>query len=90
MPGQQPTLSEKEVLNDLLMSEKQITSSLNTFITEVTCGNLRQNLKNIQQDEYSIHENLYNAMNQKGWYTPSDAPTQEVQKVKTEFNQLQV
>ena len=90
MLGQQSTLSEKEVLNDLLMTEKQMTSSLNTYITEVTCGNLRQNLKNIQQDEYSIHENLYNAMNQKGWYTPSDAPNQEVQKVKTEFNQLQV
>lgn len=91
-PGQPPMqpLSEKEVLNDLLMTEKQITSALNTFITEATCSNLRQNLKTIQQDEYSIHENIYNAMNQKGWYTPSDAPTQEVQKVKTQFNQLQV
>jgi spore coat protein F len=83
-------LSEKEILNDLLLTEKQGTSSLNTYITESTCANLRQNLKGILQDMYSIHENLYNTMNQKGWYTPSDAPSQEVQKVKTEFNQLQV
>lgn len=88
-PGQHP-LTEKEILNDLLLTEKQGTSALNTFITESTCANLRQNLKNILQDEYSIHENIYNAMNQKGWYTPSDAPAQEVQKVKTQFNQLQV
>ena len=86
----QQTLSEQEILTDLLATEKHITSAYNTFITESTCPNLRQNLKNILAEEHSIHENIYNIMNQKGWYTPSDAPAQEVQKVKTTYSQMQV
>ena len=65
-------------------------STINTFITESTCSILRQNLKNILNEEHSIHENLYNMMNQKGWYPTSDAQPQEVQKSKDKYNSLQV
>ncbi|MFZ3102424.1 MAG: spore coat protein [Desulfitobacteriaceae bacterium] len=87
---QQQNLTEQEILTDLLATEKQITSAYNTFITETTCSNLRQNLKNILNEEHSIHENIYNTMNQKGWYTPTDAPSQEVQQAKDKFGQLQI
>ncbi|MCO1601906.1 spore coat protein [Desulfosporosinus nitroreducens] len=86
----QNTLSEQEILTDLLTSEKHTASSINTFITESTCANLRQNLKDILTEEHSIHENLYNVMNQKGWYPTSDAQAQEVQKTKDKFNSLQL
>ncbi|AET66992.1 coat F domain-containing protein [Desulfosporosinus orientis DSM 765] len=86
----QTTLTEQEILTDLLTSEKHNTSTINTFITESTCANLRQNLKNILQEEHSIHENLYNVMNQKGWYPTSDAQAQEVQKAKDKYNSLQL
>lgn len=82
-------MSEQEILTDLLTSEKYLTSTVNTFITESTCANLRQNLKTILTEEHSIHENLYNIMNQKGWYPTSDAEAQEVQKVKGRFKPLQ-
>ncbi len=87
---QQQNLSEQEILTDLLATEKHITSAYNTFITETTCSNLRQNLKNILTEEHSIHENLYNTMSQKGWYPVSDAPSQEVQKAKDKFSKMQV
>jgi len=86
----QNTLTEEEILTDLLTAEKHCTSTINTFITESTCANLRQNLKEILTEEHSIHENLYNVMNQKGWYQPCDAQNQEVQKTKDKFNSLQV
>ena len=82
-------MSEQEIITDLLTSEKHLTSTVNTFITESTCANLRQNLKTILDEEHSIHENLYNIMNQKGWYPTSDAEAQEVQKVKGRFQPLQ-
>ncbi|MDP4126033.1 MAG: spore coat protein [Bacillota bacterium] len=85
----QGTLTEQEILTDLLTTEKHCTSTVNTFITESTCANLRQNLKDILNEEHSIHENLYNMMNQKGWYPVSDAPAQEVQKAKDKFKPLQ-
>ena len=86
----QNTLTEEEILTDLLTIEKHCTSAVNTFITESTCANLRQNLKDILTEEHSIHENLYNVMSQKGWYSTSDAQAQEVQKTKDKFNSLQV
>ena len=85
----QNTMSEQEILTDLLTTEKHVTSTVNTFITESTCANLRQNLSSILTEEHSIHENLYNIMNQKGWYPTSDAEAQEVQKVKGRFKPLQ-
>ncbi|HBW38669.1 MAG TPA: spore coat protein [Desulfosporosinus sp.] len=86
----QSILTEQEIVTDLLTSEKHHTSTINTFITESTCSNLRQNLKDILNEEHSIHENIYNLMNQKGWYPTSDAQAQDVQKVKDKFNSLQV
>lgn len=86
----QQNLSEQEILTDLLQTEKHVTSAYNTFITESTCPNLRQNLKNILAEEQSIHENIYNVMNQKGWYPTSDASSQEVQNIKNKFNQMQI
>lgn len=88
--AQPQNLTEQEIMTDLLATEKHITSAYNTFITETTCSNLRQNLKNILNEEHSIHENIYNTMNQKGWYTPTDAPSQDVQKAKDKFSQMQV
>lgn len=85
----QTSMTEQEIVTDLLTSEKHTTSTINTFITESTCSNLRQNLKNILNDEHSIHENLYNIMSQKGWYPTSDAGAQEVQKAKDKFKPLQ-
>ena len=85
----QNPMSEQEIITDLLTSEKYLTSTVNTFITESTCANLRQNLKTILTEEHSIHENLFNIMSQKGWYPTSDAEAQEVQKVKGRFQPLQ-
>ena len=83
-------LTEQEVLTDLLTFEKHTTQAYNTFVTETTCANLRQNLKDILNEEHQIHENLYNIMNQKGWYSPLDAADKDVQDLKTKYNQLQV
>lgn len=86
----QTILSEEEILTDLLTSEKHCTSTINTFITESTCANLRQNLQSILTEEHSIHENLYNMLSQKGWYPTNDAQAQEVQKSKDKYNSLQI
>jgi len=84
----QNTMSEQDILTDLLTSEKHITSTVNTFITESTCSNLRDNLTSILNEEYSIHKNLYDIMSTKGWYPTSDAEALEVQKVKDKFKPL--
>ncbi len=84
----QTKMTEQELINDLLSTEKHTTSAYNTFVTETDCQNLRQTLMSIQQDEQRIHEDIFNAMNQRGWYNTAKAQDQQVQAVKTHFNQI--
>jgi spore coat protein CotF len=80
--------SEKDLMQDLLATEKQVVSSYSTGITEASCPNLRNtlvnNFKNVQDVQYKV----FDAMRQKGWYPTKDAPETEVTQLKNESNQM--
>jgi len=81
-------LSEKDLMHDLLATEKQVVSAYSTGITETSCPNLRNtlvtNFKNAQDTQYKI----FDAMKQKGWYTIKDAADSDVQKAKDDANTM--
>ncbi|MCL1919089.1 MAG: spore coat protein [Peptococcaceae bacterium] len=87
---QNTKMGDKEISSDLLMSQKQTTSAINTCITESSCPNFTQNLKNILDEEYQIHADLFTSMHQRGWYPTKDAPDADVQQVKNTYNSMQV
>lgn len=80
--------SEKELMQDLLATEKQVVSSYSTGITESSCENLRStlvdNFKSVQEVQYKV----FDAMRQKGWYPTKDAPEDEVNQLKNESKQM--
>ena len=82
-------MGEKEILNDLLNTEKQMIGTYSTAVTESSCANMRQvMLKNIEQlsnDQLAI----FNTMVSKGYYQKKDAQDQEVQQAKQKFQQMQ-
>ncbi|MBU5486074.1 spore coat protein [Clostridium sp. MSJ-11] len=84
-----PNLSEKDLMDDLLATEKQTISAYSTGITETSCPNLRtvllNNFKNAENTQYQV----FDAMKQKGWYQTKDAPDNEVQQVKSKTTQMQ-
>ena len=49
-------LTEQEIMNDALSSEKQIISAYGTFLAESTCENLRSEMTKILNDkqQYSM------------------------------------
>lgn len=77
-------LTEKDLMHDLLATEKQVIHAYSTGITETSCQNLRNtlinNFKNAQDTQYKV----FDAMKQKGWYATKDAPDTDVQKAKTD------
>lgn len=85
---QQASFTEKELMNDLLASEKQVIGAYSTGMTESSCPNLRStlegNFKNVEKVQYEV----FNAMQQKGWYQIKEAPTNEVQQLKNESNTM--
>jgi spore coat protein F len=82
-------MGEKEILNDLLNTEKQILTTYSTAVTESSCANMRQlllrNISQISDDQF----NVYNTMVTKGYYQKKDAQDQDVQQAKQKFQQIQ-
>ena len=85
----QPSLSEQDLLNDLLNQEKQLMSSYAIFIQEASCENLRKVLTN-QFNQTSLDQyQVFDQMRQKGYYQSKDADAQEVQQTKDNFRNIQ-
>lgn len=81
-------LTEKDLMHDLLTTEKQVISAYSVGITETSCPNLRNtlvnNFKNAQDTQYKV----FDAMKQKGWYQTKDAADADVQKAKNDANTM--
>jgi len=88
MPTNNASFSEKELMNDLIASEKQVTSAYNTGITEASCPNLRQELTKCLTETQEIQYQIFNAMKQRGWYQTKQAQQQDVQSAKTKYQQM--
>jgi len=82
------TFCEKDLMHDLLATEKQTISAYSTGITETSCQNLRNTLVNNFKNAQDVQYKVFDAMKQKGWYTTKDAEDNEVQKLKTESTQM--
>jgi spore coat protein F len=84
----QGQLEDKDILNDLLLTEKHMTSSYDTYANESSCANLRQNLLSILKEEHEIQSQLFNEMNNRGWYPAKQANPADVAAAKQQFNTM--
>lgn len=84
----QGSFTEKELFNDLLMSEKQVSSAYTVGITESSCANLRNILSKCEQNVLSNQESVFTAMSQRGWYPIKQASPQDVESAKSKYNQM--
>lgn len=82
------SMCEKDLMHDLLATEKQVISAYSTGITESSCANLRNTLIDNFKNDQNIQYMIFDAMKQKGWYPTKDAADNEVQQLKDEANQM--
>ncbi|GCD08494.1 spore coat protein F [Clostridium tagluense] len=82
------SMCEKDLMQDLLATEKQVISAYSTGITESSCQNLRNTLVDNFKNNQTIQYKIFDAMKQKGWYPTKDAPDNEVQQLKNEATQM--
>lgn len=84
----QANFTEKELMQDLLTSEKQVISAYSTGITESSCENLRNTLVTNFEKAQDVQYKVFDSMRQKGWYPTKDAVDADVQQAKDTANQL--
>ncbi|HYE12354.1 MAG TPA: spore coat protein [Patescibacteria group bacterium] len=59
---------DKNLCNDMLMTEKYVSGAYDTAIFEMTDKNVRQVLNHIQKEEQEHGEGIYNYMKNNGMY----------------------
>jgi len=79
------TMGDKEILKDLLTSQKFEAGNYNTFAGECVCTQLRDDFLNILKDEHMIQSDLFNEANSRGWYPVKQAPVNEIAQARQKF-----
>ena len=64
------TTADKDILNDMLMTEKYVSGAYETAIMESANEAVRNALRQIQDEEQQHAKMIFDAMNQRGWYKP--------------------
>lgn len=82
---QNPPLSDREILDDILASQKHMTQIYNTYTNECKNSSLQSDMMNILREEHNIGSTVFTEMEKRGWYTPAAAPQVKVEETKTKF-----
>ena len=78
---------EKQKLNDLLSSQKYLTGVYNSYYCESATTEVKNCLSSILRDGHRIQEEIFDTMNNKGWYSVEKAEESKVNSAKQKFSQ---
>lgn len=78
-------LNDKDYINCLLSSLKELVKNYSVALTEASNENLYNEYKNMFENYSSMQRDVYELMFRKGWYTMESA---EVQKINSKYQCL--
>lgn len=78
-------LPEKDMAEDVLSSEKSITSVYNTFANECATPEVRDEFMSILNEEHMIQADVFDEMKKRSWYCPAKAEQQKIQQAKVKY-----
>jgi len=82
------TFNDREIMDDILTSQKHITDVYNTFSNECTNQQLQSDMLNILKEEHTIQFSVFSEMQKRGWYSPGAAEAQKINETKTKFENI--
>lgn len=82
-------MDDKTILWDCLKDQKFLAGNYVNMSTEIACTELLQDAVNICQDEIRGNFDIFNLMNQKGWYAVAPAQQQSISQARSKGQQLQ-
>ena len=78
-------MQDKELLGDVLSTQKWLTSTYSTYANECATPNLRNDMLNILKEEHEIQADLFTEMHNRGWYQTQPAEQQKIEQTKQKF-----
>lgn len=82
-------LGDREMMDDVLSSQKHLTGIYNTFANECVSDALRNDMLNILREEHNIEASVFNEMKKRGWYAPPAAEQQQINSARTKYTNMQ-
>ena len=77
--------TDREIMDDVLSSQKHITGVYNTFSNECVNPQLQSDMLAILKEEHNMQFDVFTDMHKRGWYSPATAEQQKVTEAKTKF-----
>ena len=84
------SFTDREIMDDILSSQKHITDVYNTFLNECTNQQLQTDMLNILKEEHAIQFSVFSEMQKRGWYSPAAAQAQMINETKTKLENLAI
>lgn len=84
--GQGTQFADKDILQLALNESKHTAEALNSFILESTNEQLRRDYMTVLGDVYNQQKQVYDLMQQKGFYNVENATAQQIAQVQNKFN----
>ncbi|MBR5108967.1 MAG: spore coat protein [Clostridia bacterium] len=85
--AQQP-LTDQELAFDLLYQEKALLSNIASEVLEVSQPGMRQVLNDCYMQIGQDQLDIFNAMEQQGWYPVKPAQQPDIQTAKQKYQQM--
>ncbi|MBM7541469.1 spore coat protein [Amphibacillus cookii] len=80
-----PQLNDRDIINDLLATEKYMTDGYCTALNEASNHALYEDLLQIFTETQNQQRHLYNLMFKNGWYSLDKADTQQITQAVNQF-----
>lgn len=84
----QSPMQDKELMDDVLSSEKQMTGIYNSYANECATPEIRQEMLKILKEEHDIQADVYTEMQSRGWYQAPPAEQQKINQAKQKFSSI--
>ena len=86
MQGQGTQFADRDILQLVLNESKHTAEALNTFILEATSEQLRRDYMTVLGDVYNQQKQVFDLMQQKGFYNVENATAQQISQAQSKFN----
>jgi len=80
---------DKEMLTDVLASQKFITDGYNTSANESMTPKLRCDFVNILNEEHQIQSEVFTEMHNRGWYPVEAADQNKINQARQKYSNMQ-
>ena len=81
----QMVMTEREMLEDGLSSQKNMAANYNTYSGECSAAQLRSAFLSILSEEQELGAQIFEAMSARGWYQVKEAEQSDIMKAKQKF-----